>query len=207
MRVSVITPSIRPEFLHITQEALEAQTDQDFDWEVQMGLRNRGFTLPQDWNKLLKHSEGDIIFILQDCISIPPDTIAKIKTLDLDKKAYTFPICKEGEYDWRNGVEKKLTPNEWEADLAVAPRSMFYDVGGFDERFSEGWSWENVELAWRAEAAGYEFYCSHLFEGSSIDHDKVREHPFRTSLPHNAPRANETMEKARRGKYKLNYLY
>lgn len=205
--ISVITPSIRPQYLHITQKCLEEQTDQDFEWLVDVGLKNRGFTLPRDWNSLLRRAKGERVFILQDCISIPPDAIAKIRNLDLEKKAYTFPISKAGVYDWRKAEEKKLTPNEWEADLAYAPLSMFYDVGGFDEEFCNGWSWENVELAWRAEAAGYSFYNSHVIEGTAVDHDAELLHPFRNSLPKNDRKANQTMEKARRGEYKLHYLY
>lgn len=204
--ISVITPSIRPEYLYITQACLERQTDQDFEWLVEVGLKNRGFTLPKDWNKLIQRA-GNSILILQDCISIPDDAIERVRTLNLDRKAYTFPVSKEGAWDWRNSEEKKLTPNEWEADLAYAPKEMFMEVGGFDERFCDGWSWENVELAWRAGAAGYEFFNSHSIKGEAVDHDAKQPHPFRDSLPKNDWRANETMRRAERGDYKLPYLY
>lgn len=207
MGISIITPSIRPEYLHITQECLENQTNQNFEWLVDIGLRNRGFTLPTDWNNLLRRAKGDIIFIVQDCISFSNDTVQNILTLDYDKKAYTFPVSKDGVWDWRKSEPKKLTPNEWEIDMGAAPRSLFYDVGGFDEEFCNGWSWENVEIAWRAEAAGYAFYSSHAAEGNGIDHDAIRKHPFRETLEKNGWRANQTMEKARRGNYKMPYLF
>jgi hypothetical protein len=206
-KVSVITPSIRPEYLHITQECLENQTNQDFEWLVEIGLRNRGFTLPTDWNKLIRRAQGDIIFIIQDCISFPTDAVEQIAKLDYDHKAYTFPVSKDSVWDWRKSEPRKLTGNEWEIDMGAAPRSLFYDVGGFDETFCEGWSWENVEIGWRAVAAGYSFYSSHATEGIGIDHDALRPHPFRESLPKNAPKANETMRKAERGDYKKPYLF
>lgn len=205
--ITVITPSIRPQYLDITQKCLESQTFQDFEWIVEVGLPGRGFTLPRDMNRMLARAKGDIIVSLQDCISIPPDALERVAALNFDHTAYTFPIGKEGTFDWRMGAERDITPNEWEIDLAAAPRNLFYDVGGFDEAFCNGWSWENVEIAWRAEAAGYSFKVSHAMVGDAIDHDTHIPHPFRTSLPLNAPKANEAMEKARRGQYKLGYLF
>lgn len=207
-KISVVTPSIRPQYLNITQKALENQTDQDFEWLVDIGLTNRGFTLPKDWNNLLRRAKGDIIFVLQDCIDIPIDAIEKIRALDFEYKTYTFPILKTGTgYDWRKSEEREITGNMWEIDLAAAPKSLFYDVGGFDETFCEGWSWENVEIAWRAEAAGYKFLLSHAIEGTAIDHDKEIKHPFRDSLPKNDAKANTTFNLARRGTYKKDYLF
>ena len=212
MKISVLTPSIRPQYLDITQRDLELKTFQDFEWLTCIGLRNRGFTLPSDFNRMLRAAKGDTIFILQDCISIPRDALERIAALDHIKKAYTYPIKKQdGSYDWRKYRETALgqdeiTPNMWEIDLASVPRSLFFDVGGFDERFNKGWSWENVEIAWRAQATHYRFYCSQSTEGSAIDHDKVVKHPFRFSRENNDKRANETAEKARHGDYKLTYL-
>lgn len=205
--ITVITPSIRPQYLHLTQKCLEAQTFQDFEWLVEVGLPSRGFTLPRDMNRMLARANGDIIVSLQDCISIPPNALEQVAELPLGHKAYTFPIGKHGSFDWRMGAEREITPNEWEIDLAAAPKSLFFDVGGFDEAFCDGWSWENVEIAWRAEAAGYSFAVSHAMIGDAIDHDKEVEHPFRNSLPLNAPKANQALERARRGDFKMPYLF
>lgn len=212
MKISVLTPSIRPQYLDITQRCLEQQTFTDFEWLTCVGLRNRGFTLPSDFNRMLHEARGDTILILQDCITIPDDALEKIAALDHDMKAYTYPLQKEnGSYDWRKyrdtalGTDK-ITPNMWEIDLASAPRSLFYDVGGFDERFNDGWSWENVEIAWRAEAARYSFFCSRAFEGKAIDHDKIIDHPYRNKRENNDKRANETANRARKGSFKLSYL-
>jgi hypothetical protein len=100
----------------------------------------------------------------------------------------------------------KITPNQWEADFACGPRQGFFDVGGYDEEFNQGWSWENVEIAWRLQAAGYKFYCDSSISGQAIDHDKEMEHPFRDKRENNDKRAEETRHKASHGDYKLNYL-
>lgn len=213
MRMTVITPSIRPEYLHITQECLEKQTFQDFEWLTECGLRNRGFTLPSDFNKMLLRARGERIVILQDCITIEPDVLERIDKLPNDP--FTFVVNHEGKYDWRKHkatLEKKedgiaqIDAHYWEIDFGCAPPSMFFDVGGFDEEFNKGWSWENVEIAFRAEACGYKFYCHSGIEGYAIDHDKIREHPFRKTREPNSWRANETRERARRGDFKVNYL-
>jgi hypothetical protein len=211
--LSVITPSIRPQFLDGTQQTLEHQTYQDFEWLVEIGLRNRGCSLSKDFNKMLKRARGDIIVILQDCMVIPIDSLQRIAALDHEKKAYTYPVAKGGKFDWRKyrttalGPDKaKLTANQWEIDFASAPRSLFYDVGGFDERFDEGWSWENVEIGWRATFSGYEFYVSQEAEALAVDHDKLLEHPWRNKRPNNDQKANETWRRAERGDFKLSYL-
>ena len=206
--ISIITPSIRPQYLDITQRTLEAQTFKDFEWLVDVGLHTEGFTLPKAFNRLIRAAKGDTIVILQDCISIPEDALERISHLPLEKKAYTFPVVIEGRKDWRShsfGV-RQLTPNQWEIDFAVAPRDMFYDVGGFDEAFCDGWGWDNVELGWRAGAAGYDFLSSDATHGDAIDHDKLIEHPFRNKLKNNDWRAEETRWKAAHGDYKLNFL-
>jgi hypothetical protein len=212
-RLSILTPSIRPQFLDRTQRTLEQQTFTDFEWLVEIGLRTGGFTLPSDMNRMLRRARGDIVLILQDCITVPPDALEKIAGLDHSRKAYTYPLQRidDGGYDWRKykaeatGVE--LTPNQWETDLASAPLSLFEDIGGYDEDFNNGWSWDNVEVAWRAGAAGYKFEVSRITEGKAFSHDTVIEHPFRNKRENNDKRANETRKRAERGDFKLSYLH
>jgi hypothetical protein len=211
MKISVLTPSIRPQYLDITQKSLEKQTYTDFEWLVEVGLHGQGFTMPQDMNKMLRRAKGDIIVSLQDCIEIPADALAYVASLDHEKKAYTYPVSKNGKFDWRKARPdidpSPLTGNMWEIDFASAPKSLFFDIGGFDERYSEGWSFDNVEVGWRAAAAGYTFYADNKTQGNAIDHDALVEHPHRSSLPFNAQRSQETARNAERGMYKLSYLY
>lgn len=210
-KTSVITPSIRPEFLDITQFCLEKQTDKDFDWLVEIGLRNNGFRLPSDMNKALKRA-GDIVIILQDCIRVPDNFIEYVKKLDLKNKAYTFPVSKvkswgdDPVHDWRYTRDGRIAYREWETDLAVAPLKMFKDIGGYDEDFNNGWSWDNVEVACRAEFAGYEFFCNNKVLGTALDHDFVKENPFRNKRENNDKRAEHSRLKAINGEWKLSYL-
>lgn len=175
---------------------------------MEKGNPNNGFSLPSDLNKLLKRAKGERIVMLQDCIHIDEFTLEDIN--NLPNKFYTFPVGKQrGEsvhWDWRVMNNGKVTPNMWEADFACGPLQGFYDVGGYDEDFNNGWSWENVEIAWRLQAAGYKFYCEPSITGVAIDHDKEIEHPFRDKLENNDKRAEATRARASRGDFKLSYL-
>lgn len=209
--ISVLTPSIRPEFLNITQECLEKQTFQEFEFLVEIGLRNRGFMLPSDLNKMLKRAKGDRIVMLQDCIKIEPDTLARIN--ELSNELYTFPVGQvmnfedAPEWDWRiDHPGELLGPNYWEADFACAPKQAFFDIGGYDERFNGGWSWDNVEVGYRMYRAGYKGFCESTIKGVALKHDKIRENPFRGKLVSNDFKAQETKYRADRGDYKLDYL-
>lgn len=207
--ISVLTPSIRPEFLHITQECLERQTFQDFEWLTELGLRNRGFTLPSDLNKMLKRAKGERIVMLQDCIRITDDALELINALP--NEMYTFPVGQEEnlniEWDWREKFTGELLgPHYWEADYACAPTQAFFDVGGYDEDFNKGWSWDNVEVARRIYRTGRKAYCEPSIKGIAIKHDSLRPHPFRNTRESNEKRADESKYRCDRGDYILSYL-
>lgn len=211
--ISVLSPSIRPEYLKITQECLERQTFQNFEWIVEVGLRNRGFTLPSDMNKMLKRAKGDRIVSLQDCIKINDDALERIDKLS--NELWTFPVgqvddfvTQEPEWDWRKTYTDSELPGAhyWETDFGCAPRQAFFDVGGYDEDFNNGWSWDNVEIARRMYRAGYKGYCDPTIIGVALRHDKFTEHPFRTKRELNDKRADASKYRCDRGEYVLNYL-
>lgn len=209
MRFSIITPTIRPQYLQMTKDTLAQQTVQDFEHIVMAGDPANGFTLPKDYNAALRKAQGDIIVSLQDCIEIPPTALERMGQLDHTRTAYTYPVVKQGKKpDWRmfktDGDE--IDSQHWEIDFASAPRSLFFDVGGFDEVYCDGWSCDNVELAIRASFAGYAFRVKHPPAGSALDHDEILEHPFRNTLRQNAWRLHTTMADARAGEWKKSYL-
>lgn len=216
MRFSIITPTIRPQYLDITKQCLEEQTFGDFEWIIEPGLNRWGYTLPKDWNKLIRKAKGEIIVMLQDCIKVEPDFLEKIDNLykESPNSLFTFPVGKVNDFnetpkwDWRHFFERReINPFEWELDLGSAPKQALYDVGGFDEDFCNGWSWENCEIAYRLNATHkYKFEVIPSISGVAIDHDAKNSDSSRNKLPNNDKRAEETRKKAERGEYKLHYL-
>lgn len=208
--ISVLTPSIRPEYLYITQHALEQQTFTDFEWLVEVGLRNRGFMLPTDLNKMLRRAKGERVVMLQDCIRIEAEALERINALSND--FYTFPVGKVKDFvdtpvwDWREHKCWEVDENHWEADFACAPLKAFYDIGGYDEDYNNGWSWDNVDVGIRAKAAGYHLYCDNTIRGVALDHDSIIENPFRNKRQNNDKRAEATKKRAAEGNYFLPYL-
>lgn len=94
-RISVITPTVRPEGLKIVEAALRKQTFTDFEWLigakeacpiVDTPFETRwiaddfegGFwTLNRIYNRLFKEAKGELVVSLQDWIYIPSDGLQK----------------------------------------------------------------------------------------------------------------------------------
>lgn len=203
--ISVLTPSIRSQYLYITESCLKNQTFQDYEWLVEIGLPHKGYDVPKAMNLMLKRAQGQTVVILQDCISIPDNFLEHISKQE-KQQFITYPIRKENTEDWRKERYGEIQPQEWESDLASAPLKAFFDIGGYDETYCQGWSWENVEVAYRARQAGYTFFCDNRVIGSAIDHDKILVHPFRNKNRNNDWRAQLTLQEVLNGNYKKSYL-
>ena len=184
--VSVLTPSIRPKGLEITQQCLKNQTYQDFQWIVEIGLGNK-HDFNQAMNRMIKRANGKIIIILQDYIKVEPDFIEKcVKACDKETM-FTCPVGKTDKedysgtpkWDWRNNHNAQMDWRMWEIDAGFCHRDILLAVGGFDERLDQWWSMDNVSVGKRADIMGYKFKC--LIDNKCIayDHDAFIEHPFR----------------------------
>lgn len=209
-RISVLTPTVRPHRLKPVFESLKRQTFKDFEWLVEFGLSDSEFTLPADMNKMLRRAKGEIVVIWQDSITAPDDFLRLVSDRFDPRAAVTYPVGKrrgeEAAWDWRRERDGAIGPHEWETDLGSCPLQMLRDIGGYDESFSSGWSWDNVEVGYRAAAAGYSFSCDPTVLAYADDHDAEEPHPFRQKLPPNFPRANETKRRAEAGDYRLDFL-
>lgn len=195
MKISVLTPSIRPEGLAITREGLMQQTFQDFEWLTEIGIGRHD--LNAAYNRMLRRAKGELIVSLQDYIKITPEYLQKFwDAYQAHPNAFiTAPVGKskqqdfggEVAWDWRAwnrpGEEMKaIMPSKWdtwEIDSGAAPLAALKAIGGFDEVMDGHWSCDNLNVGCRAELAGHEFL--NLFENPSIayDHDAFMPHPFR----------------------------
>lgn len=188
-KISVISVSIRPKGLEITQKSLAQQTFKDFEWIQEISIPEKGHDLNAAYNRALKRCKGELVVSLQDYIKITP------RYLENFWKAYqenpdtffTAPVGKvdnldfkgSPRWDWRAYSDAKPDWRTWEIDSAAAPLAALVKIGGFDEELDGHWSCDNVNVGCRADKAGYKF--KHIFDNPAIayDHDAFMEHPFR----------------------------
>lgn len=215
MKISILTPTIRPQGLIYIQESLKKQTLQDFEWLVEIGCPWKGIDLCKSMNRMLKRSNGEIVISWQDYIVAKDDALECFwdKYTELGKRILiTAPVGKTSDWkdiawDWRKYKDGAIEPNEWEADFACAPLQAFKDIGGYDEQFDNAWSWENADVALRASKAGYSFYCDNRNQAVAFDHDKAEKHPWRGGKT-NADLFNtkKSLLNSTNYPFKLNYL-
>lgn len=198
VKISVITVSIRPEGLAITQKCLQEQTFGEFEWLVEIGQPGRGHDLNRAYNRALQRAKGELVVSLQDYIKVRPDYLKKWwKTYQENPDSFiTAPVGKvdnlqydgETKWDWRayrNDETKNIRPcdwNCWEIDNGAAPLQALKEIGGFDEALDGHWSGDNVNVGCRAELAGLNFKCLFDNPGLAYDHDAHIEHPFRAKF-------------------------
>lgn len=210
-KISVVTPTIRPGSLWLTQETLAGQTFKDFEWLVEIGFPTRGHDLNAAFNRMIKRAKGELIVFLEDFTKIEPDGLQRFW------EAYqkhpdtlmTAPLVKVRSwddeakiYDWRTERED-CQWTECELDWGAIPKKVLQEVGGFDEELDAHWSCDNVNLGCRANLAGYKFHCVKDNPALALDHDFIMEHPFRKN--YNPAFNNHRMDDFRMG-LKINYL-
>lgn len=182
MRISVVTPTIRPEGLEIVKSCLAKQSFKDFEWLVEVGL-GLEHDLNQAYNRMLRRARGELIVFYQDWINIPDDGLQKFwDEYEKDKKYFiTAPVGKDFDnpkWDWRAFKYEDVGFQGWEIDWGCAPKEGLFRIGGFDEELDKNWSFDNVDVAYRAQMAGYKFKCIEN-KATAYDHDKHERHPFR----------------------------
>lgn len=194
MKISVITPTIRPEGLKIIQECLKRQTLKDFEWLVEVGVPGQGHDLNAAFNRMLRRAKGELIVFYEDYTKILDDGLERFWNAyqKMPDTLITSPLGKvdnwdgKPRWDWRAMKQSKdqtdftdCLSRSWEIDWACAPKSVLFAVGGFDEELDKHWSGDNLSVGVRAELKGFKFKC--LFTNPAIawDHDKHVPHPFR----------------------------
>jgi hypothetical protein len=92
--ISVITPSVRPDFLPILEKCLKRQDFTDWEWIITSPKeittvkptlllkdppKQEGdfWTLCKGWNQAYAHAKGELIVNIQDGIWFPPDILTK----------------------------------------------------------------------------------------------------------------------------------
>lgn len=206
IKISVITPSIRPEGLKVVQESLARQYEQNFEWLVEVGLGQK-HDLNAAFNKMIRRAKGDLIVFLEDYTKVPEWGLSKfwMAYKDNPNTLFTAPLGKVNnwsddnvKWDWRahKQSEKQVdyTDCGWntcELDWGAIPKKILFDIGGFDEELDKWWSMDNVSVGKRADLLGYKFKCVFSNPAVAYDHDAHMPHPFRAKF--NPSKANAHM--------------
>ena len=145
MKITVITPTIRPRGLEVVRQSLIAQTFKDFEWLVDVNWTGQ-HDLNKSYNRLIKMAKGELLVSLQDYIKIEPEALQQLwEAYKEDEKTFfTCPVGKvnnldyEGEpkWDWRMSENAQMDWRMWEIDFGACPREALFAIGGFDEELS-----------------------------------------------------------------------
>lgn len=189
MKISVLTPSIRSEGLKIVEETLLTQGFSDFQWLYRLSAPRGKPDLCHVYNEMMREATGELVVSLQDYTKVSPDFLERVwkKYQQFPDTAFTFPLgktidWKNVEWDWRKHreIDDQIEFYQWEADAASCPSKFIREVGGWDEDYDSGWSYDNVDIACRMNEIGLKFRVDPTIEAVAWDHDKFIPHPFRS---------------------------
>lgn len=185
IQITVVTPSIRPAGLERVRDSLLKQTFKNFEWLVEINWTGET-DFNEAMNRMIGRARGELIVSIQDYIAAPPDGLQRFWDAHVEKPGfYTAPVGKilhEGDkpkWDWRVHKDGPIYWKEWEICYGSAPRKALIEIGGFDEILDSAWGFDNVNTAYRAHLAGYEFRCLYDNESIAIDHDAFMPHPLK----------------------------
>lgn len=198
IKISVLSPTIRPEGLVPLRESLMKQTmDKDsFEWLVDINVTGK-HDLNASFNKMIKRAKGELIVFYEDYTRILPDGLERFWKAyqEHPDTCFTSPLGKvdnwgdSPRWDWRatkqDPSQTDYTYCGWqtcELDWGAIPKKILYEIGGFDEELDNWWSFDNVSVGDRANKLGYRFKCLFTNPAVAIDHDKIIKHPFRENF-------------------------
>lgn len=112
-------------------------------------------------NEGLRNIHSDYVIFYQDFIDLQPDCfeqliefaspITFVTTIDRNPDGSMGPRYEGIDEDW------PCQPEQWEANVSIAPMGILRELGGFDEEYDRGWSWDNVNIAERAALLDCDF--------------------------------------------------
>lgn len=216
IKISVVTPTIRPESLAQMRDCLKGQTFKDFEWLVDINVTGK-HDLNAAFNRLINRSKGELIVFYEDYTKILPDGLERFWKAyqENPNTLFTAPLGKvrdwtdKPHWDWRANhkpEEGDYTSCRWdtcELDWGAIPKKILVDIGGFDEELDANWSCDNVNVGCRADLAGCKFLCVFSNPAIAIDHDAFIPHPFRGQFK---PVFNGMRMDEFRNGLKINYL-
>jgi hypothetical protein len=193
-KVTVLTVSRRIGWEKMAAWELKKQTFQDFDWvivtENDLDIhpycptqvraappKTRQSNLNASLNEGLRHCKGDYVILYQDFIELQADCFEKLLKLATPNTfVTTLTLNPPGTEPDPRAVPgtppHDCWPERWEANVAIAPMGILRYLGGFDEEYDNGWSWDNCNIAVRAAALGCQFIIDPTNNPQLLPHDR-----------------------------------
>jgi len=178
---SVLTVSKRTGWEKIANEQMKAQPEPEKWVIIQEGVNApeqiRASNLNASLNEGLKQIDSDYVIFFQDFIELPVGCFKRLLNL-VDEN--TFVTTCTPNYDGTDDIRytgidrpRPCTPQEWEANVSIAPMKIIKELGGFDEEYDNGWSWDNVNLAERASMLGCRFILDESNRPKLLPHEQT----------------------------------
>jgi hypothetical protein len=155
-------------------------------------------------NAGLRLIDTDYVIFYQDFIELKEDCFDKL--LELVTPTTLVTTCTpnyDGSDDGRyTGCDspRRCRPEEWEANVSIAPMGVIRELGGFDERLDSGWSWDNALLARKAAMLGAKFICDESNRPKLYPHEMSSHN----TLPKNGQLCERIIHNIRSGKEPIN---
>jgi len=196
-KITVITPTIRPEGIDIVRRALEEQEFTDFDWLICSPFdpktwgtwipdtfKGGVWTLNRAYNALLRRCDSELIVSWQDFTYANKDTLdrfwahyqyePKMLVSALGNKYEDKTWQKVNWVDLRKGG--MCNPNYVEWNLCSCPLKGLQEIGGFDEEADFLYfGLDGFQVNYRLEETGHTFYCDSKIESFSLGHGRVED--------------------------------
>lgn len=229
--ISILTVTKRTGWEEVAINSLNSQTYQDFEWVVvtetwpinlPKQLKNgqsvitllappkkegSHSNLSASNNEGLRYCSGEHVVFYQDFIELEPDCIEKLVSL-VTPKTFVTTVTKNPSGDKEDprylglDLARPCLPEEWEANVGIAPMAIIRELGGSDERLDQGWAWDNALLALKAEMLGCNFIIDETNRPQLLYHPKEPDiHP---EMPMNGELCANILHNIRLGREPLN---
>lgn len=196
MKISVVSPSNRPDGLEIVSKCLMKQTfsNNDFEWiicgPIHLGIshhipepkKNKGdiYNLNKAWNKLFNAAKGELIVSIVDNTEFDKDTLAKLWQHYIDNP--TIGISgwgkqyHNGRVSWVDPRKKdakfyEIAPFDMEFRLCSLPKRGIQAAGGIDEEYDKVAALSEKDLSMRMAALGYRFFIDNTIMYKFYKHE------------------------------------
>ena len=193
-KITVITPSVRPEGVELVEKALKRQTFKDFEWIVQGrdGDVPDGcvWTLNRDYNTAIRKAQGELIVSWQDWTYAKPDTLERFWThYLLEPKTLVSAVGNKYTDDtwtvktWQDPRERDdqgtFYPcyfNDIEWNLCSVPKQALYATGGFDEELDRFYGMDGYSVLDRLNlVGGWDFKLDQAIKSYSLEHGRPQD--------------------------------